>query len=72
MQAILLAKENKQRCVVSYWHEVESTKYDLGGCLLRITLAEFDAKKHCLHLLKLDTMPDTPRAKDHSKHWPWM
>jgi hypothetical protein len=69
---MLLAEENKQRLLASYWNTVNPTKYDLGGELLRITLAEFDEKVHCLHLLNLDTMPDTPRAKDHSEHWPWM
>jgi hypothetical protein len=68
----LFAEENKQRLLVYYWNMVDPTKYDLGGELLRITQAEFDEKVHCLHLLNLDTMPDTPRAKDHSEHWPWM
>jgi hypothetical protein len=66
----LLAKENAQRCLVSYWNMVDPTKF-VGEELVRITLAEFDEKVHCLHLLDLGTMPDTPHAKEYSKTWSW-
>jgi hypothetical protein len=49
---------------------VDPTKF-VGEELLRITLAEFDEKVHCLHLLDLGTMPDTPRSKEYSKTWSW-
>jgi hypothetical protein len=66
-----VAKENAQRCLVSYKNMVDPTKF-VGGELLRIIPAEFDEKVHCLHLLDLGTMPDTPHAKEYSKNWSWM
>ena len=66
-----LAKENDQRCLVSYKNMVDPTKF-VGEELLRIIPAEFDEKVHCLHLLDLGTMPDTPHAKEYSKNWSWM
>ena len=65
-----VAKENAQRCLVSYKNMVDPTKF-VGEELLRIIPAEFDEKVHCLHLLDLGTMPDTAHAKEYEKTWPW-